>query len=207
MKKLVVLVLCIVYTALLLGGCKQSVENPPAETTEPSVAETESISETIKPNTGPIITTSPTEPISTTESPSTPQVPVELYLHYVQAALSYMDARWETLMSGDTTALSEIAISGIVNDEVKHREYLIDNNIAIPEVTYTVDKVKTVDEHGAYVVLRELNTLASVEVSHILLITRKEKGLPFVISDEYKEDHTGFVSASYVPNGMWNLTN
>lgn len=203
MKRLTAFILCIIFAVLLFSGCKQTAENPPAASTEPSTAPTENTSETIKPNSGPIITTRPTDPPPTTEPtepPPTTETSVDLYPQYVQTALDYMNARRELLVNGNTTAFSEIAISGIVNDEVKHRGYLIDNNIAIPEVTYTADLVKIVDEHGAYVVLREIGTSAAIEVTHILLITTNEKDLPFVVSDNYMETHTGFASASYLPH-------
>ena len=114
-----------------------------------------------------------------------------------EVALEYMNIRREMLISGNTTALAEIAISGIVADEVKHREYLAEKNITIPEVSYTVDSVEVL-EGGTYVTLREIGTTTSIEVTHILLMTTNEKGLPFVVSDNYMETHTGFVSACYV---------
>jgi len=44
MKKLTVLILCVLYTVLLFSGCKRSAENPPTETTEASTAPTENTS-------------------------------------------------------------------------------------------------------------------------------------------------------------------
>ncbi len=108
-----------------------------------------------------------------------------------------MAVRKEMLTTGNTAALSAIAISGIVSDEVKHREYLAENNITLPDVTYTVDTVETLDG-GAIVTLREVGVTNPIEVFHTLLITTNENDLPFVISDEYIENHTGFASCSYV---------
>ena len=114
-----------------------------------------------------------------------------------EVALEYMDAREDALKTGDTAALSAIAISGIVTDEIKHREYLLEHNIMLPQVTYTVDTVEALDG-GAIVALREVGVSNSIEVSHTLLITTNENDLPFVVSDEYIETHTGFTSCSYV---------
>lgn len=114
-----------------------------------------------------------------------------------EVALEYMAVRKEMLATGNTAALSAIAISGIVTDEVKHREYLAENNITLPDVTYTVDTVETLDG-GAIVTLREVGVNNPLEVSHTLLITTNENDLPIVVSDEYIENHTGFASCSYV---------
>lgn len=84
MKKLTSLMLCISFAMLLFSGCKKIAENPPAASTEPTTTPTESISETIKPNTGPIITTRPTDPLPTTE---TTEPPVDPYPQYVQTAI------------------------------------------------------------------------------------------------------------------------
>lgn len=113
-----------------------------------------------------------------------------------------MNIRKETLTTGDTTALSAIAISGVVADEVKHREYLTENNITLPKVTYTVDSVELL-EGGAIVLLREIGAVAltngsPVEVSHTILININEKAFPQIISDMYLETLTGFASCSYV---------
>lgn len=122
-----------------------------------------------------------------------------------EAALEYMDARKTMLSTGDVTALSTIAIAGIVTDEANHRAYLTEHNASLPEVTYTIDAVETLDG-GAIVHLREIGAKTRVgdtpiEISHILTITFRENGDPLVISDNYSEIHTGFESCSYVaPN-------
>lgn len=119
----------------------------------------------------------------------------------IDTALEYMNTRKEMLLTGNTAELEIIAISGIVADEVKHREYLLENNITFPAFTYTIDYVDAWDE-AAVVNLREIGTSFDgdpIEVSHELTITTNENDMPFVVSDNYFESFSGFESCAYVP--------
>lgn len=118
------------------------------------------------------------------------------------AAMEYMSARNNTLTTGDTTALSAIAIPGVVADEVKHREYLAEKNMTLPKLSYTIDSVELL-EGGAIVFLREISLFSlagnnSIEIPHTIYITIRENGLPLVVSDRYFESYSGFASCSYV---------
>ncbi len=119
----------------------------------------------------------------------------------IETALEYMNIRKEMLLTGNTAILEAIAISGIVADEIKHRDYLSENNVAFPTFTYTIDYVDAWDT-AAVVNLREVGVSPNgdpIEVSHELTITTNENDMPFVVSDNYYEVYSGFESCSYVP--------
>lgn len=119
----------------------------------------------------------------------------------IDTALEYMNIRKEMLLTGNTAALEVIAISGIVADEIKHREHLSENNIAFPTFTYTIDYVDAWDT-AAVVNLREIGTSPDgdpIEIPHELTITTNENDMPFVVSDNYYEPFSGFESCAYVP--------
>ncbi len=120
----------------------------------------------------------------------------------INTALEYMNARRSMLNSGNSDSLSMIAVTGIVTDEIKHREYLLEQNLSLPDVTYSVDSVNTWDDY-AVVYISEIPTdnasqNTSNETTHILTIFFEEDGNALVISDNYYEIFSGFESCSYV---------
>lgn len=132
----------------------------------------------------------------------------------------YMDARRVLLSTGDASALEEIAVPAIVTDEFAHRQYLIENEITLPDVQYLIDSVNTWDNY----ILIEMRELADImyigippyEVAHTILIMLDANNNPVVVSDNYKDELSGFESCSYVPcynepdvevNAYYNRTN
>ena len=58
-----------------------------------------------------------------------------------EAISEYMVARRELLEAGTTAKLEEIAVEGIVNDEIAHRTHLSNSDVDILSTTYSLANV------------------------------------------------------------------
>lgn len=116
---------------------------------------------------------------------------------------SYMDGRENAVMSGNVDNLEDVSVIGIVNDEVAHRQELIEKNIIVSDMSYKILAVDTFDTMATValtesVVFLNGDITESDEIEHNLTIMYDEHGAAKVVSDEYAENLTRFQSCSYI---------
>ena len=122
---------------------------------------------------------------------------------------NYMDGRMHLLVSNDSEYLQNIAVAGIIADELVHKEYLARNEISILESSYDYTDVKvedyqiivTLDETISYVTPQ--SNAQTENVLHTLRLFFNENDNLIVVSDAYVEALSLFESCSYVaPTNM-----
>ena len=104
---------------------------------------------------------------------------------------NYMDGRMHLLVSNDSEYLQNIAVAGIIADELVHKEYLARNEISILESSYDYTDVKvedyqiivTLDETISYVTPQ--SNAQTENVLHTLRLFFNENDNLIVVSDAY----------------------
>ena len=123
----------------------------------------------------------------------------------------YMDGRETVVKIGDTEILKDVAVEGIVNDEVARRAVLSENNINISDSSYQIVEID-IDEVMAFVTLNEHieyvtdNVAESADIEHNLTIMYDEYGTAIIVSDRYMEVVSGFASCSYVSEEDYSIS-
>lgn len=112
-----------------------------------------------------------------------------------------MDARESILSTGNTDELAEIAVEGIVEDELAHKAYLT-NTYELSD--YEIDHIE-IDDWHAEVELTE-RTSDDEKISHIVTIFAKNENTLIVAADEYRDAANDFNSASYLDESLVELS-
>lgn len=112
---------------------------------------------------------------------------------------AYMSARNKVLTSGETADLASVAVTGLVNDEIKHRELLLEDGIVIENTTYLVTGFEDLETQINVTLVESLQTTEAIEsIEHTIVLYSGENNELMVASDAYYEETSGFYSASYV---------
>lgn len=120
---------------------------------------------------------------------------------------SYMDGRKLAVSSGHTEILEDVAVKGIVDDEVEHRFALNASGISISDSAYQITEVE-LNDTMTFVSLNETveyvtnGVLESMDVEHNLTVMFDETGEAKIVSDSYIETASEFQSCSYVSGEM-----
>lgn len=120
-----------------------------------------------------------------------------------EVVCDYMDGRENAVATGDVEALGDAAVIGIVNDEITHRQMLVENNIVVSDTSYQILDVDISDTMVTVTLTETMEYVTGgitedVNVQHSLTIMYDEYGVAKVVSDEYAEEITGFESCSYI---------
>ncbi len=117
---------------------------------------------------------------------------------------SYMSGRLKVLSGDGTLELAGVAVVGIVNDELSHKETLEEENISIFYSEYEIESIN-ISDRDIYVSVLETVTYINnrvtetKEIEHkILMMDSSTRGL-VVLSDKYYEEISDFASCAYVP--------
>lgn len=115
----------------------------------------------------------------------------------------YIEARETTIKSGDTELLQNIAVHGIVEDELAHRDAMQSKNVVFESSSYEIIHIEEsstiiqIDITETYycVVNNNENTQ---NIEHTLIVMYDEIGEPKIVSDSYTDTLVSFDSCSYV---------
>lgn len=123
---------------------------------------------------------------------------------------NYAVARNEFLKGDENTNLSEWAVDGIVEDEKVHRDHLINETIKIVESSM---KITSISDDEICLTLNVTETVSlegdpiAYSVDHIIKVFGFDSGDGIVASDNYKDNYSTFISASYVDETETDITN
>lgn len=115
----------------------------------------------------------------------------------------YMEGRENAITIGNVENLEDVAVMGIVNDEIVHKEVLSENGISISDMSYQIVEVD-IEDTMTFVTLNESieyvvnGATENAEIEHSLFIMNDEDGIAKVLSDKYDEKKSGFQSCSFV---------
>lgn len=115
----------------------------------------------------------------------------------------YMEGRKNAITTGNVENLKDVAVMGIVNDEITHKEVLSENGISISDMSYQIVEI-AIEDTMTFVTLNELveyvanGATENAEIEHCLFVMNDENGVAKVLSDKYDEKKLGFQSCSFV---------